>query len=68
MPGTGILHKPYGKDNGLKGFRIAGKDSVFYEVPAVINGDKVLTSGSAPRLIRYGWENDPECNLFNKRC
>lgn len=59
------------KTNGqpLKGFAIAGADQKFYWAEAVIkNGEVVISSPSVktPVAIRYGWANNPECNLYNE--
>lgn len=58
------------KYNGeeLNSFEIAGKDSVFYDANAVIEGCKVIVSCRKvrePKFVRYGWKNDSESNLFN---
>ncbi|MCX5653158.1 MAG: sialate O-acetylesterase [Planctomycetota bacterium] len=53
----------------LKGFTIAGKDRVFHWADAKLFGDKVVLSSpkvAQPVAVRYAWQNDPECNLFNK--
>ena len=53
----------------LTGFTIAGQDRRFVDAEARISGDKVLvTSDQVPEpvAVRYGWLNDPDCNLFNK--
>ncbi len=53
----------------LKGFTIAGTDHIFYPAKARIAGDKVIVYSekvSFPIAVRYGWANNPECNLYNK--
>jgi sialate O-acetylesterase len=53
----------------LTGFTIAGDDRQFVAADARISGDKVLVTSAAvpaPVAVRYGWHNDPDCNLFNK--
>jgi len=53
----------------LKGFSIAGPDRDFLPAEAVIKGDKVFVSNDwikNPIAVRYAWEKDPECNLYNK--
>lgn len=52
------------------GFAIAGEDGYFKWTDAVIDGDKVMVSGSAvadPVSIRYAWEYNPATvNLYNE--
>jgi sialate O-acetylesterase len=57
------------KDGDLKGFTIAGADGEFVPAKAEIKSDKVVVSAegvSNPKAVRYGWENVPDVNLFNK--
>jgi len=58
------------KDNEvLKGFSIAGKDGQFHWAEAEINDNSVvLYSKEEPNPVaaRYGWDDNPECNLCNK--
>jgi sialate O-acetylesterase len=57
------------KDGGLKGFTLAGADRKFVPAKAVIEGDKVVVSAEGladPKAVRYGWDNVPDVNLFNK--
>ena len=59
------------RDGGvLKGFTIAaGPGREFLPAEAVIKGNKVLVSSDKiknPVAVRYAWEKDPECNLYNK--
>jgi len=57
------------KDGDLKGFTIAGADGKFVPANAEIKGDTVVVSADgvkAPKAVRYGWENVPDVNLFNK--
>jgi sialate O-acetylesterase len=63
--GSGLM----AKGGDLKGFTIAGEDGKFTSATAVIEGDKVVVSGSEvakPVAVRYGWANTPDVNLFNK--
>ncbi len=56
------------KQNVLKGFKIAGSDQHFYDACATIINDKVMVSSSkviAPVAVRYGWEDYPDCSLYN---
>ncbi len=53
----------------LKGFAVAGADRKFAWADAKIEGDTVVVSSdevSAPVAVRYGWANNPVCNLYNK--
>ena len=57
------------KDGELKGFTIAGADKKFVPAKARIEGKTVVVSGdgvTAPAAVRYGWDNVPDVNLFNK--
>jgi len=57
------------KGGDLKGFTIAGADGKFVPAGAVIQGSSVIVSSKevpAPKAVRYGWENVPDVNLFNK--
>lgn len=53
---------------GIKGFAIAGKDKKFVWASAKIEGDKIFVwhpKISKPVAVRYGWADNPECNLYN---
>jgi sialate O-acetylesterase len=53
----------------LKGFAIAGQDKKFVWAEAKIEGDKVVVSSdkiAEPVAVRYGWADNPVCNLYNK--
>lgn len=57
------------KGDKLKGFAIAGADRKFVWADAVIKGDKVIVSSpqvEKPVAVRYGWDDCPDINLFNK--
>jgi len=57
-----------GKQEALKGFAVAGSDGKFYGADAVIKGNTVVVSSSkvsGPAAVRYGWADNPECNLYN---
>lgn len=50
------------------GFAIAGTDNKWAWADAVINKDTVVLSSAAvavPAKVRYGWGQNPPCNLFN---
>jgi sialate O-acetylesterase len=51
-----------------KGFEVAGADRKFVAAEAKIEGATVLVSSpsvAAPMYVRYGWADNPECNLYN---
>lgn len=59
------------KANGtsLKGFTIAGADHKFYPAQATIEGETVVVYApevSIPLAVRYGWADNPDCNLCNQ--
>ncbi|MBR1927308.1 MAG: 9-O-acetylesterase [Bacteroidales bacterium] len=52
----------------LEGFYLAGADHKFHKATAVIEGDTVVVSSPEvefPSSVRYGWANNPVCNLYN---
>jgi sialate O-acetylesterase len=52
----------------IKGFAIAGEDKKFVWANVKIEGDHVLVSSPdvpKPVAVRYGWANNPDCNLVN---
>ncbi|MES2309425.1 MAG: sialate O-acetylesterase [Verrucomicrobiota bacterium] len=56
-------------EGALKGFKIAGDDKNFFPAEAVIDGDTVVVSNfqtNDPVSVRYAWEDNPQCTLFNK--
>lgn len=56
-------------ENGLKGFFVAGNDSIYYPAEAKINKDKTLSVWSEkvenPVSVRYSFDNLPEATLYN---
>lgn len=53
----------------LKGFAVAGSDGVFRWADAQIAGSDVVVSCPAvasPVRVRYGWADNPGCNLYNE--
>ena len=53
----------------LKGFAIAGEDSQFVWANAEIDGSDVVAWSDAvkkPIAVRYGWSDNPVCNLYNR--
>jgi sialate O-acetylesterase len=66
VPASGGLRSADGKE--LKGFSVAGSDSLFCWADAVIEGNSVIVSSpqvTAPLAVRYSWENNPDGNLTN---
>ncbi len=57
------------KDGGkVKGFAIAGEDKVFHWAEVEIEGDHIVVSSAkvpSPIAVRYGWADNPDCNLVN---
>ncbi|HVR85802.1 MAG TPA: sialate O-acetylesterase [Planctomycetota bacterium] len=56
-------------DGRLRGFRISGDFRMFVNADAEIHGDTVLVSSPEvrwPAAVRYGWADNPDCNLTNK--
>ncbi len=57
------------RDGGeLQAFYIAGPDRVFHKAKAKIKGEIVEVSSrkvAFPVSVRYGWANNPPCNLVN---
>jgi sialate O-acetylesterase len=63
--GEGMKASDGGK---LKGFAIAGEDKNFVWADAEIQGDHIVISSAqvpTPVAVRYGWADNPECNLIN---
>ena len=54
----------------LEGFALCGKDGKwFWAEKAVIDKGTVVVSSSKvpePVKVRYAWQNNPTCNLYNK--
>lgn len=66
--GSGLIAK--GSNGKLKGFTIAGKDKKFFHAQAEIENGKVVVWSNhvkQPIAVRYGWADNPECNLYNKQ-
>lgn len=52
----------------LEGFSIAGKEKKFVWADAKLEGNTVVVSSlqvPKPVAVRYAWEENPTCNLFN---
>jgi sialate O-acetylesterase len=57
------------RNGTLKGFTIAGKDGNFVPAGAYIKNNMVIVTNPSvkePVAVRYGWENVPDVNLYNK--
>ena len=56
------------KGDKLGGFAIAGEDRNFVWAEAVIDGESIIVSSPEvpePLAVRYGWDANPVCNLYN---
>jgi sialate O-acetylesterase len=56
------------KGGDLQGFEIAGADRKFVPAAARIDGAAVVVSSpdvTSPVYVRYGWADNPACNLYN---
>jgi len=56
------------KGDDILSFKIAGDDKQFLDADAKIEGDKIIVwsdSVKSPTAVRYAFEADPICNLFN---
>jgi len=56
------------RGGALKSFTIAGADKKWHPAAARIKGDTVIVASpevAAPVAVRYGWANNPDCNLYN---
>ena len=63
--GSGLV----AKGEKLTGFAIAGEDRKFVWANAKIEGNTVVVwSEKVPKpvAVRYGWADNPDCNLYNK--
>jgi sialate O-acetylesterase len=57
------------KGGAPQAFEVAGADRKFQVAQARIDGDTVVVSSPAvpdPQYVRYGWSDNPPCNLYNK--
>lgn len=57
------------KGTTLKGFTIAGPDRVFYPAEAMVQNGKIIVFSpevSIPLAARYGWVDNPDCNLYGE--
>ena len=63
----GGLMTPGGEE--LTGVSIAGEDEKFYWADAKIKGTRIVVGSDNvpnPVAVRYGWANNPDCNLYNE--
>jgi len=52
----------------IKGFEIAGADGKYVSAQAKVEGNTMFISCpqvAEPVAVRYGWADDPGCNLVN---
>lgn len=55
-------------ESQVEGFAICGDDGKWVWADAKISGDSVIVWSSqvpTPVAVRYGWANNPTCNLYN---
>jgi sialate O-acetylesterase len=60
-----VRNRPHSQ---LEGFAICGADKQWVWADAKIDGDTVLVSSDqvpTPIALRYGWSDNPTCNLYN---
>ncbi|MDE3165117.1 MAG: sialate O-acetylesterase, partial [Acidobacteriota bacterium] len=53
----------------VKGFELAGADGKYAPAEAHVEGGAIVLSSPAvpsPVSVRYGWADDPDCNLVNQ--
>lgn len=65
----GLLAGKDGTDKNVRGFAVAGADQKFSWADVQIDGNKlILTSEKVPQplAVRYAWNDNPDCNLYNK--
>ena len=64
--GSGLVLK---NSESMSGFAVAGRDKKFYWADAKVIDDKVVLSSEKvkePVAVRYAWDKNPVCTLFNK--
>lgn len=57
------------RGNEVSGFLIAGADREWYPAAARVEGGDIVVSSPkirTPVEVRYGWANNPECNIYNR--
>lgn len=63
--GSGLV----AKGGALNGFTIAGQDREFVPATALLKGNAVVVTSpevDKPVAVRYGWDANPACTLYNK--
>jgi sialate O-acetylesterase len=56
------------RGNEVRGFEVAGADRKYAGAEARIEGETVVVRSASvaePLFIRYGWRDNPDCNLYN---
>lgn len=56
------------KGGAITSVEVAGADGKFFPATATIEGETILATSPevpSPVAVRYGWANNPQCNLFN---
>ena len=57
------------KGEHVTGFELAGADGKFVPAEAALDGNTVVLTAkdvASPASVRYGWDDDPACSLFNQ--
>jgi sialate O-acetylesterase len=65
----GVVAGAKGEGEPLRGFAVAGDDRKFTFADARIDGNRVILTCPkvvTPVAVRYGWDGNPACNLYNK--
>lgn len=65
----GLVAKGAADGKTLTGFVVGGADGKFAPANAVIEGDTVVVQADGidkPSAVRYAWDLNPKCNLYNK--
>jgi sialate O-acetylesterase len=66
---THVSHGFMVKSDSVKGFAIAGDDNRFMPAKVKIENHQIIVSNDSiphPKHVRFGWENVPDVNLYNK--
>jgi sialate O-acetylesterase len=67
--GGGLMAGRDGRADQLTGFALAGADGRWRWAEAKIEGDEVVVRHPdipSPERLRYGWADNPACNLYNR--
>jgi len=60
---------PEGGFGTIRGFAVAGADKQWHRAAAKIVGNTVVVTSpevKQPAAVRYAWETNPDCNLYNR--